>query len=320
MKKLFFAMMILSSYFLLPSCSKPSSDATPASNDVTGVITVTSNGVNVANNGSVFLDDSVVVTVTCTGNASNALTHLKITCTDPNFNLASGPYEATLTGTSAVKSTPRWAAQGSGAVTFTAIITGSTGNPATVTFTVNVVKVISGIQLLGNQKNTAPNQLYSSSVINTNLSTATFGLTDVAANPTLDTAIDFAYFTRTTLYYLGSPDDTGTLSIYGSPANGNMAQWSTKNKTRFMQIANITATQFDDSTSNSGMLSLLNIAKAGGEPKFSAVSIVDTQIYLFKTQSGKYGLMKIISPDMAWDPATGTTLSGTVQLKIDFFN
>jgi len=323
MKKLFFAMMIVSSYFLLPSCSKPSSDATPANTDLVVSFTVTANSVNVANNGVVFVDDSIVVTVNCTGNASNTLTNLKITCTDLTFNLSSGPFETALTGTSAVKSAPRWGAQGDGPVTFTATVTGSSGNPVVQTFTVNVMQIISGLQTLGNQKEAANNQLYSSTVINSTVGTATFGLSDVAAVPGLDTAIDFAYCTKTSLYYLVSPDDTIATRIYGAEwpnANEKITNWSKRNKTRFIQIVNITSQQFDKAVTNSEMLALLNIAKAGGEPNLSSVSIVTTQIYLFKTEAGKYGLMKIISPDQSWDPSTGTTLPGTVQLQIDYFN
>jgi hypothetical protein len=318
MKKIFFAMLMVSSYFILPSCSK-SSDSTPASTDVTAVMVVTANGVIVANNGTVFLDDSVVVTVTCTGNASNALTNLKITCTDPNFNLSTGVYQTALTGIAAIKSAPRWPAQGDVPVTFTATVTGAAGNPAVVTCKLNVVQVIRGQQLIGNQLNASAIQLYSSSVINPTTSTATFGLTDIASVPQLDTAIDFAYFSRTTFNYIGSPDDTGTLSVYGSLANGNMAGWAHRNKTRFI-LTNISSGVFDLATTNLAMLGLLNTAKAGGEPNLKSISVLDAQVYLFKTEAGKYGLMRIQSPQGGWEPSTATTVSGEVQLLIDFFN
>ncbi len=320
MKKLFFTLMIISSYLIFNSCSK--SDSTPATADVTASFKVTANGTTIANNGTIFLDDSVVVTVTCTGNSSNSLTHLSVACSEPNFNFGNGPYDTVLTGISAIKNTPRWAAQGDGPITFTATVKGSTGNPAVVTFTVNVVQVIAGFQTLGNQKNTASNQLFSSSVINNN-STATFGLSDVAAVTGLDTAIDFAYCTKTTLYYLVSPDDSIATRIYGTEwptSTEAITNWPVRNKTRFIQINNITAQQFDAATTNTALLTLLNKAKAGGEPNRSSVAIIDTQIFLFKTAGGKYGLIRIIAPSPAWDGNTASAISGDVQLHIAFFN
>ena len=320
MKKIFFAMMVVSSYFMISSCSKSDSpSATPASTDITAVMVVTANGVVVANNGTVFLDDSVVVTVTCTGNASNALTNLKITCTDPNFNLSNGDYQTALTGIAAVKSAPRWPAQGNSTVTFTATVTGSTGSPAVVTCKLNVLQVIRGSHLLGNQKNPSEIQLYSSTVMNPTTTTNTFGFTDIASVPDLDTAIDFVYFTRTTFNYIGSPDDTGALSIYGAPANGNMANWAHRNKTRFI-LTNISSSVFDAATSNIAMLAMLTSAKATGEPTLKSISILNNQVYLFKTESGKYGLMRVQSPSGGWEPSTATTVSGDVQLLTDFFN
>lgn len=328
MKKIFFALMILSSCFLVQSCSK-SSDSTPASTDVTASIAVTANGVNVASNGYVFLDDSVVVTVTCNGNATNSLTNLKITSTAPTFNNSTGPYTVALSGASVVKSAPRWPAQGSGLVTFTATVTGSSGSPATVSITINVAQIISSNPILGNQTSTAP-KFYSSSVTNTNLGINAFDLSDVAAqtNYALDTAIDFGYATRKTAQFLiMSPDDSNATGAYGrewSTQNEKITNWPHRNKTRFKltSITGIPTTgQFDAAKTNAAINALLITAKAGGEPNLSAISVYDTQVYLFKTEKGKYGLMEIISPD----GQIGTTppfdvIAGTVQCKINFFN
>lgn len=321
MKKLFFAMMIVSSYFILPSCSKSSTDTvTPSISDVTATIAVTANGVNVPSAGYVFLDDSVIVTVTCTGNADNALTNLKVVSSASTFTTLNTP----LTGTSAVKSSARWPAQGKGIITFTATVTGAKGNPANVTFSVNVAEIISLSPELGNQTSTTP-KFFSSTVTN-NTGENTFDLSDVASQPNyaLDTAMDFAYCTRKTAQYMiTSPDDSNATAIYGtqwSNTGERITNWPHRNKTRFI-LTTITKNVYEAANTKSAINALIVSAKAKGEPNLSSISVFDTQVYLFKTESGKYGLMEIKGPTGSIETvAPFGVVPGTVQLLINLFN
>ena len=319
MKKLLFAMMIISSYFMLPSCSK-SSDATPTTTDVTATISITANGKTVSDGGYVFLDDSVVVSVNCTGNSSNALTNLKLTSDAPGFTT----YTTSLSGTSVSKSAPRWPGQGSGVYTFTAVVTGSAGTPATVTFKIDVAQIVSTNPEIGNQASATP-KFYSTSVTN-NTGVNTFDLSDVLSQPkyALDTAIDFGYCTRKTASYLiASPDDSNLTAIYGaqwSATAERITNWPKRNKTRFI-LTTITSGDFDKATTNTQIIAMFTKAKAAGEPNLSSISVFDTQVYLFKTDGGKYGLMEIVGPTGSINTASPfNVLDGTVNMKVHFLN
>jgi hypothetical protein len=312
MKKLLSAMVLLSvsSLFLLTSCSK-SSDSSATIADATVGISVTANGAAVANNGTVFPDDSVIVTVTCTGNASNNLKHVKLMVSGQS----TAALDVDITGTSVTK-TYFWPAQGSTSVTFTATVTGSTGNPGTATFTIGINDLRNSNPVLGNQVNANP-KFWSLS------NDSTYSLSDVAARPSLASKIDFGYCSRTTGNLLISPDDSNATAIYAtqwSAANEKITTWTSRNTTKFILVSNsvVSSSDFSNATTRAAQYALIVKAKAAGEPNISAVSIFDTQIYLFKTAAGKYGLLSVVS-------ATGSVTGGTpndglTQLQIYYLN
>jgi len=311
MKRIFHTFTVMSgisALFFLSSCSSPSSDTTPASNDVTVSVSVKANGVTIANNATVFPDDSISVVITCTGNAQNNLSRIKVTSTYQTASII----DTTLTGTSATQSF-WWPVQTTtGAVVYTIKVTGVTGNPATATFTLNVADIANYSPVLGNQTD-GVGELFSTSL------DSVYSMTDIYTNPSKQSAIDIMYCsTSDSMNMLLSPSSARATLAYGtnwgSHPGEQITNWSVRNITRF-KLANVTQAQFLAATTKSKQNALISSAKAAlGEPTAGSVGIYDTQVYLFKTQAGKYGLVLVSNPT---GTVTGTSIApGQVQLLI----
>lgn len=297
----------ISSLLIFTSCSSPNSSSS-SSSDVTCSVVVKVNGVVTANNATVFPDDSVAVTITCNGTSQNPLSRIKVTSTYQTTAII----DTTLSGTSATQSFwwPVALASGtSGSVTYTIKVTGTSGNPATATFTLNIADIADYNVVLGNQSD-VNGQCFSSS------GDSVFSMTDIFNVPSRASTIDMMYCSTTdSNNMIISPSSARATSEYGTNwtnPSEKITQWGVRNITRF-KIANITQAQFFAATTKSAQNKLITSAHASlGEPTAGSQGIYDTQVYFFKTQAGKYGLVYISSP---FGTKTGTTVAaGNVNL------
>ncbi len=292
MKKIFRTIMVLSvaSLGVLSSCKKDST--TSIADPVTGVISVTAKNTTsgiqrtLASGGLVYADDSVVITVTCTGNSSNELKTVTLKSDNPAATLLNA---VAISGTSASKSAA-WIVNGSGNVTFTSTVTGATGDPSTSTFVVKITLISSSNATLGNQANINPKFWASSTGL-------TYFLKNVSDSPALASKMDFAYCSRTAGNKIISPSSQDATDIYAtqwSATAEKITTWNHRNVTVFKLVTNITQTDVQNANGNPALISDL-IAKAltGGEPTADNVSVLISQIYVFKTEAGKYGIISI---------------------------
>ncbi|MFI5222285.1 MAG: hypothetical protein ACHQK8_08170, partial [Bacteroidia bacterium] len=248
MKKLN-TLSILSSFAicsLISSCSSsstPDATPTPAPNNATVSISVTTGGKPVTKspdgNNYVFIDDSVIITVTCSGNSANTLQRVKLTA---SYASPSTVIDTTVSGTSDFKVTG-WIAQNIGTnVSLTATVTGSSGSPGTAAYSFVVTDIGGDAPLLGNQSYAETNKrlwaLYNSQTKAYGIS---YSLNEVLQTIAKPDYIDLMFCSRTDKNALNyglmmSPSSVSAENTYGvagkwSPQGESITYWSTRNKT-----------------------------------------------------------------------------------------
>ena len=320
MKRIFKTIMVLSvaSLSILSSCKK-SDDTTTVTDPVKGVISVTSKNTTtgtsrtLANGGFVYGDDSVVVTVTCTGNSSNALK--TVTLTSNNSSVTPGISNVAISGTSATKSYA-WIVVGTGSITFSSTVTGEKGDPSTSTFTIKITEISTDNPSLGNQApGSDANRIWSAK---TGL---TYSLKNVTDTPAIAAKMDLAYCSRSStnggnkLISPSSADATAIYSDQWGAVTEKITTWNHRNVTLFKYINNITATDITNANGNAGKTAdLIAKAMSTGEPTLDNVPVASGQVYLFKTEAGKYGVIQVQSAEGS---ATGTSIvAGAAGLVI----
>lgn len=309
MKKLFRTVMVLSvaSLAVLSSCKKDDASVADATIDINAKI-----GTTAINDGAtVTIGDVVKFTIVSTGNSDNKLKSITMTSTAGGAALLTED----LSGTSATN-TAEFTAQTAGNVSFTVTLTSGKGN-ITKSFSIAVaaaVQVDTHNPTLGNQKDSAPK--FWSAVNKT-----TYQLSDVKADPSLASKIDFGYCSRVAANLIISPASQDAEDIYStqwSAADEKITTWNKRNATKF-KATTLTQTQFEAATDATSIAALIASTKnTAGEPDLDKVPATNASVYLFKTEGGKYGLINVLS---ATGEVTGNppaAIAGDVQLVVKY--
>jgi hypothetical protein len=309
MKRLFRTFMVLSAatLFFATSCKKDDTEDTTTSNELKVTMEVRVNGALLSNNGYAFPDDSLSVKVKVTGTDKNNVKRIKISANNTTFTGVDTPK----TGTTAEENVAFWAVQGTAPVTFTAVATGADGKTVTSTFVLNISDVNVANPTLGNQASSNP-KFWSMS------NDSVYTLFDVKMRPTLASALDVAYVSRTNGgNKIISPASTDAFDIYAtqwSASDEKITNWTKRNNTKF-KIVSITQSQFQAAgNSKSQINALINTAIAAGEPTDDAVSVISTHVLLLKTEDGRYGLMNVVQANGS--VTGGTADPGDVQIVV----
>lgn len=316
MKKLFKTMMVLSmaSLAVLSSCKKDKTDD-PTIADATIDINAKVDGVAINSGDEVTTGKVVKFTIISTGNSDNKLKSISMTSTAGGSALLTKD----LSGTSSTD-TATFNATTTGTVSFTVSLTSEKGN-VTKSFSVKVVtppNIDSDNPQLGNQAAGAP--IFWASTTKT-----TYKLSDVKNTPSVAATIDFGYVTRSLanggnkLVGPTSQDATDIYATQWSAAAEKITTWNKRNNTLFKEATNVTVSQFDNAQGDvTAMNNLIVSAKNAGEPTLTSTSVGNGRIYLFKTEAGYYGLIKVVDASGDIDPATSTANAGAVSTVVYF--
>jgi hypothetical protein len=116
--------------------------------------------------------------------------------------------------------------------------------------------------------------------------------------------VDFLYwYGASTQATIGAPDDPKANEVY-TGVNG-LPNWTTKNATRFVETT-VTVAEFDAITDGNVLATLA----AGATTLSHMGSLAVNTVFAFKTQSGKYGLIKVDAI------VTGASGDITIDVKV----
>jgi hypothetical protein len=303
------------------SCKKDETktDTTTTTENVKLTVTV----VDPAASFSVPAKDYIVVHVVATGNTGNALKNLygSMKITTPGGVFTGGDTTA-LTGTSYESYDTITLDFNSSSYELSAILVGEKGTPATfgpVTYYTNTID--SNATSLGNQADSKA-KFWSARL------KGSYYLKDVKGSASMQGDMDFAYLTRSVANggnKLISPSSQDATDIYAdqwSAADEKITTWSVRNTTGFIKVNSV----INLSTFNTYSLStdsLIGIAKSVGEPSNPYVTVVDGDIYLYRTVRGAgnhksyyYGLIYVSGP--TGSVVGSTAVAGDVTLLIRY--
>ncbi len=244
---------------------------------------------------------TITLTLNFVGNSDNQLKSYKLTRSGVSTNLVSKD----LTGTSAVDYFSETLST-AGTYTYIATLTSAKGDVTTslqitvVTPTPTVNKSFS----LGNQTSGTP-RFFSCS------KSSTYNLSDAVGNATLQAALDFGYCTRASGgNKIIAPNSADATAIYSSAASSpqwsdattSIHNWTTRNATTFIKVTSVTASQL--AATGADINALISTAVSSGAPTADAISVVAGDVVLFKTASGKYGLIVVSTANGSYTTST----------------
>jgi hypothetical protein len=251
--------------------------------------------------------DSLNVEIKFEGNDKNKLKSYQTTGSWATTTLKSG----NLSGTSATVIDGSTVNLPASSYTYTVILTSEKGTitapfnftiagaPAS-SYTIDVTEAV----ILGNQADAAA-KFWSGKNKNE------YFLADAVGNPTLQSAIDLGYATRSSANggnKIISPNSSDATDIYAtqwSATSEKITNWTTRNNTTFI-LTTLTATAFNNATDSVAIENLISTARAANEPNNQSVNVQDNKIYLYKTQGGRYGLIWVVQ-------ATGEVVNNSPQ-------
>jgi|GEM_PF-2635085 hypothetical protein len=309
MKKLTRMLMMLgmASVLVFSSCSKDEETIEDAT------ITITPSPT-----GALSIGDVLTLTIEFKGNDNNKLKSYTVTRTGTSAPISSGNLTGT-TNTTVVRDTM----ETSGTFTYIVSLVSEKGTVTkdyslTIGVPTNLV-IAQSFAVLGNQVDSK--RKFWSGARSTSTTPALYFLADAVGNADLQGDIDFGYVTRTVANggnKLVSPNSADATAIYGdqwSSQPEKITNWTVRNNTTFIQTT-INPSEFTNATADTAIVSLINKAKALGEPNNQSVPALDDKVYLYKTASGLYGLIHVI---IATGTVNGTTpQAGDVTIAVKY--
>lgn len=291
MKKqiLFYTLIALTTFSLLNSCKKEEVRPSPVIEFLTGEA-YTSEDVTIP------AGDTVLVAMKCTWNGTDLLTAINILYNDnpagtTNIN---PPIEE---GTFTIKLTKN----GANTEKFTFELVDANQQKSSISITLtkdatgNVPSIITNISL-GAQNSTSHLSFYAFSNL------TSYNLSDAANNQSIIDLIG-AYDASNELHLTSPGANLSTIPEYST-----IADWTVKNITYFC-LMDITTEQYDLIDRDQYFVDAFN-SFAVADQKRKAKSLKADDIYVFKTQSGKYGILKVKSV------TTGVTGFVTFDVKM----
>jgi hypothetical protein len=292
MKKLVRSVLMLSmaSIAILSSCSK-----TDSNDEVTDVkVDITSSPVN-----PVLINTVVTLNITATGNVDNKLKNISVTRGDGKAVLSKS-----LSGTSATE-TILDTIGNADTYTYTVAVNGEKGTAATKTITVTTKQPAGQLDVT---QTAIPlfAQLHPSEekhFIKLLDPFTPIGTSAFAANKS---SIDLVYYYGGSQHTLTSPTDQPMqTSIYKAPN----FDWTGANSTLLFKTT-MTPAEFDAYQQGDSDEALVQLGKSINTWGTSVKSLAGGDVLIYKTSTGKYGLIKI-------DAATGTSTSDS-QIDLKF--
>lgn len=306
MKKVIKTMMMLfvASTFVLTSCT---SDEDVKDVELTMIPAATS--------GTHFVSDTLSITLNAKGNADNKLKSIKITKAIAGQAGVITMYENTkLSGTDFIYQLKDTFQSGEvGINTITITLTGEKGNAQTKTYTatVNAIGLIestgSPVTLFGQAADTASSQIFIS------LSSFVAYTRSEARNnnnEALKNSIDLAfYYGQNNKHTLASLDDSQMHTVLTSMSSF----WTSADPKRVTGLykanGQINYATVEASGSDKDLLTFAN----GKTFNKSIPNLAPNDLILFKTNDGKYGLLKIVAADGNTTSSAQLSFDGLVQ-------
>lgn len=292
-------MLFVASTFVLTSCT---SDEDVKDVELTMIPAATS--------GTHFVSDTLSITLNAKGNADNKLKSIKITKAIAGQAGVITMYENTkLSGTDFIYQLKDTFQSGEvGINTITITLTGEKGNAQTKTYTatVNAIGLIestgSPVSLFGQGAGAETQQFISLG----GFTTYTIAEATASSNDALKNNIDLAfYYGATNKHVLSSLDDATMHTLY----TGLSSFWTSADNKRITGLYKANGQLNYATVEASGSDKDLLLFAAGKTFSKTITNLAVNDLILFKTNDGKYGLLKITAAD-------GNTTS-TAQLSFD---